>query len=133
MWEDRTEGLQALEVYWKDREEVPGSPQNVRVSGTSTAQSISVEWEPPVSPNGVLLEYLVTRSSEDSSSSLTITTPGTTCTLSGLLPCTTYTINVSATTSKGSGPPGDTIAATEPNNKSFNEGHSGSSGGDYWR
>ncbi|KAK4315465.1 hypothetical protein Pmani_013380 [Petrolisthes manimaculis] len=96
-------------------EDIPGSPpQNVRVSGTSTARSISVEWEPPVSPNGVLLEYLVTRSSVDDSSSFTITTPGTTCTLSGLLPCTTYTIVVSATTSKGSGPPGDTIAATDP-------------------
>lgn len=91
---------------------VPGPPQNVRVSGTSS-RSISVAWDPPVFPNGVLLEYVVTWRSVDLGNLVTITTPATNYTFSGLLPCTTYTFSISATTSKGSGSSVDTIGTTQ--------------------
>ncbi|KAK4315463.1 hypothetical protein Pmani_013378 [Petrolisthes manimaculis] len=82
------------------------------VKNYTTSDSISVEWDPPASPNGVITHYLISWSPHDPTES--ITTNETTYTLMGLLPCTTYTVTISAFTSKGSGPPSDTSDTTQP-------------------
>ncbi|KAK3880700.1 hypothetical protein Pcinc_014855 [Petrolisthes cinctipes] len=94
-------------------EDIPGGPpENVKVKNYTTSDSISVEWDPPASPNGVITRYLISWSPHDPTEP--VTTKDTNYTLMGLLPCTTYTITISATTSKGSGPPSDTSDTTQP-------------------
>lgn len=85
------------------------APQNLQVQ-TTTSDSIELKWDSPGSPNGVIINYSITWSPDNGR----VDTPLTTYTLNGLFPCTTYTINVRAATSKGYGPPGDTSGATQP-------------------
>lgn len=75
-----------------------------------TAASMTVKWNPPDTPNGVISSYKVTWSPDDD----TADTAETSYTISGLLACSTYSITVSAGNSKGYGPPGDISKDTLP-------------------
>ncbi|KAK3880687.1 hypothetical protein Pcinc_014844 [Petrolisthes cinctipes] len=92
-------------------EDVPGPPQNLNVMGSTTPESITVKWDPPSSPNGVISYYSLTWNPDDPSDN--VITNDTTYTLTDLLPCTIYTISVSAATSKGSGDPSNITGATQ--------------------
>lgn len=90
---------------------VPGPPENLNVIGSTTFESITVQWEPPASPNGVISHYFLTWSPDDPSDPIIIN--NTTYTLTDLLPCTIYNITVSAATSKGSGEATSITGATQ--------------------
>lgn len=72
-----------------------------------------VEWAEPVIPNGVITNYSVTWSSPDVNE-MTAITQDTNYILTDLLPCTTYTVSVSASTIKGYGPSAETKGTTQP-------------------
>lgn len=90
-----------------------GPPQHLQLSGPTSSSSLMVEWAEPAIPNGVITNYLITWSSPDDFENLTIT-HDTNYTLTGLLPCTTYTVSVSASTIKGYGPFAKTNGTTQP-------------------
>ncbi|KAK3880679.1 hypothetical protein Pcinc_014837 [Petrolisthes cinctipes] len=92
-------------------EDIPGGPPlNVRVSGAPTNDSMTIKWVQPDVPNGIISNYEVTWSPDEGRHN----TGDTTYTLTGLQPCTSYTLEVRAATSKGSGPPGITSENTQP-------------------
>lgn len=89
-------------------------PENIRAVN-STTESIVLEWDPPTTPNGDITNYSVTWS-PDAPSEPIITT-ATTYNVTDLQPCTIYSVNVSASTSKGKGPPGNIFQSTLPKGK----------------
>ena len=96
---------------------VPTAPLNL-TSVNVGPFSISVSWEPPSSPNGVLLSYLVTYTRTDNNSlfaltTFTLTTPPNvmTANLTSLSAFVPYRITVRANTSVGFGP--DSVPLTE--------------------
>ncbi|KAK3880677.1 hypothetical protein Pcinc_014835 [Petrolisthes cinctipes] len=92
-------------------EDIPGGPPlNVRVSDAPTNDSMTIQWVQPDVPNGIISNYEVTWSPDEGKHN----TGDTTYTLTGLQPCTSYTLEVRAATSKGSGPPGITSENTQP-------------------
>ncbi|KAK3880688.1 hypothetical protein Pcinc_014845 [Petrolisthes cinctipes] len=91
---------------------VPGGPPENINGVSSTTEALTVEWDPPATPNGVITNYSVTWSPDDPSEP--IITTATTFTLTDLKPCTDYTISISAATAKGNGPPGDSSQTTLP-------------------
>ncbi|KAK4315462.1 hypothetical protein Pmani_013377 [Petrolisthes manimaculis] len=91
---------------------IPGGPPENIIGVSSTTEALTVEWDPPATPNGVITNYLVNWSPDDPSEP--IITTATTYTLTDLEPCTDYTISISAATAKGNGPPGDASQTTLP-------------------
>lgn len=79
------------------------------------AESMTIQWDSPVIPNGIITTYLVIWSPDNG----TLETFDTTCNISNLTPCTEYTVTVSAATSKGFGPPGGFLDVTNPRGKKF--------------
>ncbi|KAK4315471.1 hypothetical protein Pmani_013386 [Petrolisthes manimaculis] len=93
-----------------DEDKPGGPPLYVTVSGAPTNDSMTIQWNPPAVPNGIIINYEVTWSPDEGKHN----TSDTTYTLTGLQPCTNYTIEVRAATSKGSGPPGNIFENTPP-------------------
>ena len=98
----------------------PGKIGNLYVSFNSTGSSynaatriftlgISILWDVPINPNGVITSYEVTVAETDNSSNVVYTNNSLTDTSATqsvmVLPFTNYTVTVTASTSAGQGDP----------------------------
>ena len=103
---------------------VPSAPRNLtQIVDNSTESSIYLQWEAPLSPNGVISRYQITYRGLQTpnavyignftSTSLQHVDPSVTSfNLSGgLIPGSSYEVSVQAATSAGLGPSSDTIVA----------------------
>ena len=70
-------------------------------------------WTPPVKPNGVIIEYQLQCFGGEQEYRWTVRGSQTTTTLSGLLPYTNYSCNITAHTSVGGGPAVNSTVTTD--------------------
>lgn len=91
---------------------VPGEIDDVTVTA-ATHDAITVRWSPPNKPNGQILEYMIIYNSTGGKLSGSKTTEGNklTASIQNLIPNTTYSIFVTARTSKGFGGQGTSVLA----------------------
>ena len=89
----------------------PGTPPHNLNGVSDDPRSLSFTWEVPLKPNGVITEYQLQCSGGGQVFSRTVTQ--TTTTLSGLLPYTSYSCNITAHTSAGGGPAATTSVTTQ--------------------
>ena len=93
---------------------VPGPPDNF--TGISTnSSSITLSWNTPIEPNGIITNYSIQYFVIAAGKTLQISlmSSQTTTTLSGLLPYTNYSCNITAHTSVGGGPAATINVTTE--------------------
>ena len=83
---------------------VPAGPPSQFFGIAENSTSIIVSWSAPATPNGVITEYQLNCSNGSQRFKLTVMGSQTTTTLSGLLPYTSYSCNITAHTSVGGGP-----------------------------
>ena len=79
--------------------------------------SISFKWNIPLTPNGIILKYMLQCSGLPDKQNLQLNGSQTTATLSGLHPYTNYSCNITAHTSVGGGPAATTSVTTEQDGK----------------
>ena len=91
---------------------VPAGPPRQVMIISENSTSISVSWIVPATPNGVITEYQLQCSGRGQTFSYTVMGSQTTATLSGLLPYTNYSCNITAHTSAGGGPAATVNIAT---------------------
>ena len=93
----------------------PSQPQALRVTFIN-ATTVSVVWEPPLSPNGIILNYTIDIALHvpESLPFITSISADTSETLGGLEPATTYTVAVRGMTSAGIGDAATVIVTTLP-------------------
>ena len=91
----------------------PGTPPRNLNGLSDDPRSLSVTWEIPTEPNGVITEYQLQCSGGGQVFSHTVMGSQTTTTLSGLLPYTSYSCSITAHTSVGGGPAATTSVTTE--------------------
>ena len=72
-------------------------PQNV-IGVPTSSRSISLSWQPPSIPNGVIRQYRVSFTEQDSSQSWQLTTTSLGRQITGLHPYYTYSVRVAAVT-----------------------------------
>ena len=73
-------------------------------TSTSTGPTwLQLSWSAPATPNGLISYYTVVLNSTSSSATQSTSSNATTLNATGLVPCTLYTIAVSATTGCGVG------------------------------
>ena len=90
----------------------PGVVSNLMSSGSDVDQ-ISITWNQPSMPNGIIIMYDIRyRESNNSDSFIHVNTTNTEHTISGLLPNTSYTVGVRAYTIAGPGEWTDETAMT---------------------
>ena len=92
---------------------VPAGPPRQFFGVAASSTSITVSWSAPGTPNGVITEYQLQCSGGGQSYSPVVPGSQTTTTLSGLLPYTNYSCNITAHTSVGGGPAATTSVTTE--------------------
>uniref|UniRef100_A0A8B9GYK0 Protein tyrosine phosphatase receptor type Q n=1 Tax=Astyanax mexicanus TaxID=7994 RepID=A0A8B9GYK0_ASTMX len=105
----------SLPVTFTTNESVSEAVGNLSCSGLDW-DSVYMEWEPPVNPNGEILLYLI-RSEEFNEEVYPLTLPDTeilTHTFSGLKPDSFYVISVAAVNSEGPGEEANCTAHTPP-------------------
>ena len=78
----------------------PGPVSNV-LNSYATLTTITITWQPPSDPNGVIIKYQVTYYVNGSVITYNVTQPLVT--ITGLVPRTTYTFSVIGYTIAGSG------------------------------
>ena len=83
---------------------VPAGPPRQVMIIAENSTSITVSWIAPATPNGVITEYQLQCSNYKQIFNHTVKGSQTTTTLSGLLPYTNYSCNITAHTSAGGGP-----------------------------
>ena len=71
-------------------------------------------WDPPLAPNGIILNYTLRLYSAESSLVITTVSADTREIFVGLAPATRYTVIVSGITSVGVGEPANLIVTTLP-------------------
>ena len=76
----------------------------VTIAEVMGPRSVCVAWEPPSTPNGVIVAYTLYYSDEVDTSNITIAGELTSHELDMLSPYTNYSIAVAARTSAGEGP-----------------------------
>ena len=81
-----------------------------RLQATNTFTTITLTWQPPPVPNGVIIMYQVTYSTDEVVNSYKSTIP--TVTVTGLLPNTTYTFSITGSTMTGIGTPQQVQSST---------------------
>ena len=79
----------------------PSAPTSLTTSMITGPTWLQLSWSAPATPNELISYYTVVLNS--SSSSATLNTNATTLNVTGLVPCTSYLIAVSATTGCGAG------------------------------
>ena len=98
---------------------VPAGPPRQFFGIAKSSNSITVSWSAPATPNGVITEYQLQCSGSGQVFSRTVMGSQTTTTLSGLLPYTSYSCNITAHTSVGGGPAATTSVTTEQDSESI--------------
>ena len=83
---------------------VPAGPPRQVMIIAENSTSITVSWSAPSTPNGVITEYQLQCSGHVQVFNRTVKGSQTATTLSGLLPYTNYSCNITAHTSAGGGP-----------------------------
>ena len=83
---------------------VPETPVANYFLSSQNSTSVIMIWTPPVKPNGVIIEYQLQCFGGEQEYRWTVEGSQTTTTLSGLLPYTSYSCNITAHTSVGGGP-----------------------------
>ena len=91
----------------------PSQPETLTITFIN-ATTVSVVWEPPLSPNGIILNYTVDIALHvpESLPFITSISADTNETLGGLEPATTYTVVVRGMTDAGTGEAATGEAAT---------------------
>ena len=97
---------------------VPAGPPRQFFAIAESSTSIIFSWSAPETPNGVITEYQLQCSGGEKVFSRTVMGSQTTTTLSGLLPYTSYSCNITAHTSVGGGPAATTSVTTEQDGES---------------
>ena len=88
---------------------VPSAPVNLSyISINST--SILVSWSPPLSPNGIIINYIVIVTEVETGMDLTLNTTDTEVLITYLQPHTGYSVVVFAETSAGVGESSSSLA-----------------------
>ena len=80
---------------------VPSEPQSLETVSVNSS-SVTLQWKPPVTPNGVITQYSLqynTTAVANTTNNVLIYT------VNGLSPETVYVLQVRAHTSEGAGPP----------------------------
>ena len=88
---------------------VPSEPQLLREAVSVNSSSVTLQWRPPVTPNGIIIQYSLqynTTAVANTTNNVLIYT------VSGLSPDTVYTLQLRAHTSAGAGPPSIIIIIT---------------------
>ena len=87
---------------------MPTVPLNVSATTGNMLKSLTIQWEPPSSPEGIITTYMVTYDD------ITVHTNNndTTYTITGLVAYTNYSITVIACTSNGCGNKSDVVIGT---------------------
>ena len=80
----------------------PSAPQSLTSTITGTTW-VQLSWSAPSTLNGLISYYTLVLNSTSSSATLNTSSIATTLNATGLVPCTLYTIAVSATTGCGAG------------------------------
>ena len=91
----------------------PSPPQALRVDFIN-ATTLSVVWDSPLAPNGIILNYALRGDSVESSVGITRESTDTRETFVGLAPATRYTVIVRGITSVGVGESANLIVTTLP-------------------
>ena len=91
----------------------PSQPQALRAVFIN-ATTVSVVWDPPLFPNGIILNYTIDVQASGSAPFITRVSADTSETLGGLDPATTYTVTVRGLTSGGLGEPASLVVTTPP-------------------
>ncbi|XP_066541701.1 LOW QUALITY PROTEIN: phosphatidylinositol phosphatase PTPRQ [Hoplias malabaricus] len=105
--------LYSLPVTFTTNESVSEAVGNLSCSG-SDWDSVYLEWEPPVNPNGQILQYLIRSKDRTEEVNPPMYPKLITHTLSGLQPNSIYIISVAAVNSAGSGDNANCTAHTPP-------------------
>ena len=88
---------------------VPSEPQLLRETVSVSSSSVTLQWSPPVTPNGIITQY----SLQYNTTAVANTTNNVLMyTISGLSPETVYVLQVRAYTSVGVGPPSNVTVIT---------------------
>ena len=88
---------------------VPSEPQLLREAISVTSSSVTLQWRPPVTPNGNITQY----SLQYNTTVVANTTNNVLMyTISGLSPETVYVLQVRAHTGAGAGPPNNITVIT---------------------
>lgn len=96
---------------------VPSKIDINRITNTVTSKSITLKWETPCRPNGIITNYTIqiknTNPSDEQPDSTKITSSNeTTETIEGLMPYRNYTISISGNTIAGANNDSDTFKLT---------------------
>ena len=91
---------------------VPAGPPRHFFGVAVNSTSIIVSWSAPARPNGVITKYQLLCSGGGKVLNKSMMASQTTTTLSGLLPYTNYSCNITAHTSAGGGPAAAVTTAT---------------------
>ena len=91
---------------------VPAGPPRQVFFIAETSTSLNITWSAPTTPNGVITEYQLQCSSDNTIFTWAVMGSQTTTTLSGLLPYISYSCSITAHTSAGGGPAATTSVTT---------------------
>ena len=91
----------------------PSQPQALRAVFIN-ATTVSVVWDPPLFPNGIILNYTIDVQASGFLPFITRVSADTSETLGGLDPATTHTVTVRGTTSAGTGEAASLVVTTLP-------------------
>ena len=101
--------LKYIHIICIDTFVVPSEPQLLRETVSVNSSSVTLQWSPPVTPNGIItqysLQYNTTAVAATANNVLMYT-------VSGLSPETVYVLQVRAHTSVGAGPPSNITVIT---------------------
>ena len=94
---------------------VPTAPQNF--TSTSTKTNVTFSWGIPTSPNGLIIQYILSIVTHNASRNINIRKEILQEVISGFSPYQNYNASITASTIIGAGPPATTTGRTEPDSK----------------
>ena len=84
----------------------PSAPTSVQASPSGPTELL-VTWEQPSEINGVLIQFIITWTTDDGSTNMSVAGANLSVTLTDLEPCQTYSITIAGVTGGGTGPESD--------------------------
>ncbi|XP_078584040.1 phosphatidylinositol phosphatase PTPRQ-like isoform X2 [Branchiostoma floridae x Branchiostoma japonicum] len=100
-WNSAGNGSQSC-VTEETEQDVPSAPRNLAVREINP-RSITLKWDSPAEPNGIILGYTIMYTMEGASDAQEVSTSNTTVQITGLRAYTTYSFQVAARTVEGQG------------------------------